>query len=149
MRILLDTSVLVAAMVEGHSFHAVALPWLQRIQQGTEVGLVAAHTVAELYAVLTRLPVRPRISPSMAVQLIRTNVLATCEVVALSEDDYVSLLDHLADVGLTGGAVYDAILMHTAKRADVDQIVTLNESDFRRVYPALADKVISPAQQGR
>ena len=80
----------------------------------------------------------------MAVHLIRTNVLAACEVVALSENDYVALLDHLAEVGIAGGAVYDAIILHTAQKADVDQIVTLNESDFRRVLPALAGKVVSP-----
>lgn len=143
MKILLDTSVLVAAMVEGHPFHTVALPWLQRVQQKTEVGVVAAHSLAELYAVLTRLPVQPRIPALLAVQLIRRNVLATCQVVALSENDYVAILEHLLDVGITGGAVYDAILLHTAQKAGVDQIVTLNESDFRRVYPPLADKIVS------
>ncbi len=105
---------------------------------------MAAHTLAELYAVLTRLPVHPRIPPSLAMQLIRTNILAICKVVTLSEDDYIALLDHLASVGITGGAVYDAVLLHTAQKANVDQIVTLNESDFRRVYPALADRVVSP-----
>jgi predicted nucleic acid-binding protein len=144
VKILFDTSVLVAAMVEGHPHHALALPWLQRVQKKSEEGVVAAHTLAELYAVLTRLPVHPRIPPSLAVQLIRTNVLTICRVVALSEDDYIALLDHLANVGITGGAVYDAVLLHTAQKANVDQIVTLNESDFRRVYPALADKVVSP-----
>jgi predicted nucleic acid-binding protein len=144
VKILFDTSVLVAAMVEGHPHHAVALPWLQLVQQKLEVGLVAAHSLAELYAVLTRLPVHPRIPPPMAVHLIRTNILAACEVVALSENEYVALLDHLAEVGIAGGAVYDAIILHTAQKADADQIVTLNESDFRRVLPALAGKVVSP-----
>lgn len=105
---------------------------------------MAAHSLAELYAVLTRLPVQPRISPSLAVQLIRTNILGICGIVALSEDDYVALLDHLAGLGIAGGVVYDAILLHAALKAEVDQIVTLNESDFRRVYPALAGKIVSP-----
>jgi predicted nucleic acid-binding protein len=144
VKILFDTSVLVAAMVESHPHHALALPWLQRVQQKSEVGVLAAHTLAELYAVLTRLPVHPRIPPSVAVQLIRTNVLTICKVVALSGDDYITLLDHLANVGIMGGAVYDAVLLHTAQKANVDQIVTLNESDFRRVYPLLADRVVSP-----
>ena len=144
MKTLLDTSVLVAAIVEGHPAHPVALPWLQRVQQGLETGVVAAHSLAELYAVLTRLPVHPRISPLLAVQLIRTNVLATCEIEALIASDYPALLDHLAGLGIAGGAVYDAILLHTAQKAGVDRIVTLNEADFRRVYPALAGKVVSP-----
>ena len=38
MRIMVDTSVLVAAMVEGHPHHAVALPGLQLVQQKSEEG---------------------------------------------------------------------------------------------------------------
>ena len=50
MRVFLDTSVLVAGMLKGHPRHTVALSWLQRIQQRIDVGLVAAHSLAELYA---------------------------------------------------------------------------------------------------
>lgn len=144
MRTLLDTSTLVAAMVEGHPAHALTLPWLQRIKAGTDVGLVAAHSLAEVYAVLTRLPVTPRIAPALALQLIQRNILETCEVLVLSAADYVSLLNHLVDLEIAGGAVYDALLVHAAWKAGVDQVITLNAEDFRRVYPALADKIASP-----
>lgn len=66
MRVLFDTSTLIAAMIEGHPAHSLALPWLQRVKAKTDAGLVAAHTLAELYAILTRLPVNPRISPKLA-----------------------------------------------------------------------------------
>jgi predicted nucleic acid-binding protein len=56
----------------------------------------------------------------------------------------VSLLDHLAAHHITGAATYDAMLLHAAAKANVDQIVTLNERDFRRVYPALASKIVAP-----
>ena len=133
-------------MVEGHPSHTLALPWLQRVKAKTDAGLVAAHTLAELYAILTSLPVNPRIPPTLAVQLIQRNVLDTCEVVALSGADYVTLLNHLADLGIAGGAVYDALLLHAAWKSGIDQVVTLNAYDFRRVYPALADKIVSPLE---
>ena len=57
MRILFDTSTLVAAVVEGHPAHVAAFPWLQRVKDKAETGIVAAHSLAELYAILTRLPV--------------------------------------------------------------------------------------------
>ncbi len=129
-------------MVEGHPSHSVALPWLQRIKADT--GLVAAHTLAEVYAILTRLPISPRIPPAMALRLIQSNVLDRCKVVALSGDDYETLLQHVAGLGIAGGAVYDALLLHTAWVAGVDQVITLNAHDFRRVYPALADKIVAP-----
>lgn len=144
MRVLFDTSTLIAAMIEGHPAHSLALPWLQRVKAKTDAGLVAAHTLAELYAILTRLPVNPRISPKLALHLIQKNVFDTCTVVTLSDSDYSALLTHLADLGIIGGAVYDGLLMHAAWIAGVDRVVTLNAHDFRRVYPALADKIISP-----
>lgn len=70
MKRLLDTSVLVAAMVESHRAHESALTCLRRVAQGEDEGFVATHTLAELYSVLTTLPVQPRISPSGAVRLI-------------------------------------------------------------------------------
>jgi hypothetical protein len=39
---------------------------------------------------------------------------------------------------------YDALILHAASKANVDQVVTLNETDFCRVYPNLADKIVSP-----
>ena len=146
MRILFDTSTLVAAVVEGHPAHVAAFPWLQRVKDKAETGIVAAHSLAELYAILTRLPVRPSISPEMARKVIEVNILDTCEVVALSATDYVTLLKQLAGLGIAGGAVYDALLLHAAWKAGVDQVVTLNAHDFRRVYPALADQIVSPLE---
>ena len=105
-----------------------------------------AHSLVEMYAILTRLPVRPAIPPDMAREIIAVNVLDTCEVVTLSAGDYVTLLTHLADLKIAGGAVYDALLLHAAAKAGVDQVVTLNAHDFRRIYPALADKIVSPLE---
>lgn len=146
MRVLFDTSSLVAAMIEGHPSHSFALPWLQRVKAKVDTGLVAAHTLAELYAILTRLPVEPRISPALALRLIESNVLDSCEVVPLSGADYLTLLNHVAGLGIAGGAVYDALLLHAAWKSDIDQVVTLNAYDFRRVYPALADRIVSPLE---
>jgi predicted nucleic acid-binding protein len=144
MRVLLDTSVLVAAMVEAHPMHERALIWLQRIQGGTDVGLIAAHSIAELYAVLTTLPIQPRLSPTTSERLIRRNVLDVCQVVPLSDQDYAAIVDHLSKAGLVGGVTYDALILYAALKADVDRVVTLNERDFRRIYPSLANKIVSP-----
>jgi predicted nucleic acid-binding protein len=146
VRILFDTSMLVAAVVEGHPAHALAFPWLQRVKDKADAGIVAAHSLAEMYSILTRLPVRPSISPEVAREVITINILDTCEVIALSTADHVTLLNHLAGLKIAGGAVCDALLLHAAWKSGVDQVVTLNAHDFRRVYPALADKIVSPLE---
>lgn len=144
MTVLLDTSVLVAAMIEAHPLHTVALPWLQRIQNGVETGLVAMHSLAEVYSILTILPIQPHIPPALARQLIEHNILNVFQIVSLSEQDYAELIRHLAGLGIVGGATYDALILHAAAKANVDRVVTFNEKHFRRVYPALADKIVSP-----
>ena len=53
-------------------------------------------------------------------------------------------LARLSGLGIVGGAVYDALILRAAANARVDQVVTLNEGDFRRVYPELGDRIVSP-----
>ena len=144
MRVLLDTSVLVAAMVESHPGHSGALPWLQRAKNKEVEGAVAAHSLAELYAVLTSLPVQPRISPGAAWRLIRENILSDFEIVALSKADYRTVLQSLSENQISGGATYDALIAHASVKAKVDRLITLNPDDFRRVRSEIASRVFSP-----
>ena len=144
MKILLDTSVLVAAIVDAHPNHARALTWLKRAKQNGVFAYIAAHTLAELYAVLTRLPVQPRLSATTALQLIQENVVSTFEIVTLDSDDYKTILVHLAQLGITGGAIYDALIAHVAYQIQVDYLITFNERDFKAVYPELSDRILTP-----
>lgn len=144
MKVLLDTSVLVAAMVEAHPDHERALPWLQRAKRGELAAIVVSHMLAELYSILTTLPVQPRISPSTAWHLIQENILSSLEVVALSKNDYQAVLEHLSETGIIGGATYDALIAYAASKAAVTQLVTFNEKDSRRVYPALSKQIVTP-----
>lgn len=72
--ILFDTSILAAAIVEPHRDHGRAFPWLKRAKAKEFHLVVANHTLAELYAVLTAMPLSPKISPALALPLIRENV---------------------------------------------------------------------------
>jgi predicted nucleic acid-binding protein len=144
MRLLLDTSVLVAAMVEADDHHARAFPWLQRVQTAADSGVVAAHSLAEVYAILTRLPLRPRLSATDTQQLIQHNILGVCEIVALDATDYTTMLEHLAVTGIVGGATYDALILYTARKITLDQIVTFNTGDFQRLFPDLVSRIVAP-----
>ena len=59
MRIVFDISVLVAALVQPHPFHDRALSWLKRANAEEFDLIVSSHTIAELYAVFSTLPVSP------------------------------------------------------------------------------------------
>ena len=144
MKALLDTSVWVAALVEFHDDHDRALPWIEKVRQQTITAVVSAHSLAEVYSVLTRAPFRPMLSPAEAYQLIEDNIVGKVEIIALTVDDYSDLIRHLAQTGIAGGAVYDGVIACAAAKAQVDHIVTFNARDFRRVYPSLTASVIVP-----
>jgi len=84
------------------------------------------------------------ISPQEAQQLIQRNVLDVFEVITLSEYNYISVINHLSESGLVSGVIYDALILKAAMKANVDNVVTLNEKDFKRVYPDFAHQIISP-----
>ena len=86
MKALLDSSVLVAAHLPAHPDHLASSAWLRQATVGAYELIVAAHSLAEVYAVLTRLPLRPPISPKAARQFLDQNVLRKGSVVALSPD---------------------------------------------------------------
>ena len=70
MKVFFDTSVLVAALVKLHPMHSQAINWLKRAKSHDLDMIISSHTLAELYAVLTTLPVSPKITPEMAWRLI-------------------------------------------------------------------------------
>lgn len=144
MKILFDTSILIAALVASHPKHELALKWLQRASTKNISLIVSSHTLAECYAVLTRLPTSPRIAPSMAFFLIEKNIKKFAKIVALSSDEYFKTLKHLVDLGLTGGIVYDAILLRTAVKAKAEKILTFNVKDFRRLASENPEFILSP-----
>ncbi|MEM6785342.1 MAG: PIN domain-containing protein [Bacteroidota bacterium] len=133
---MVDTSVLVAALVQGHPRHADALPYLSEAHRGSRHLLVAAHALAETYATLTALPISPRINPADARQLLEANVLGLAEIIPLDASDYEAVLDRMTTLALTSGAIYDALHVRAADKTQADVLVTLNGRDFRRMPPA-------------
>lgn len=143
MKVLLDTSVLVPAFVRGHALHRQAADLFHRIRRDRWQLFVAAHSLAETYSVMTGTPFYPRISPSEAQAAIRTN-LGEARIISLSEDDYFAVIASLAETGVSGGAVYDALLFRAAQNARADRIFTFNASHFLRFRTKGKPDIVTP-----
>ena len=102
MKALLDTSVLVSAHLPMHPHYRDASRWLSAATQGGFELVVSAHSLAETYSVLTRLPATPRITPA-AWRLLSENILPHATLVGLTGDAYCELLEQAAADGLAGG----------------------------------------------
>ena len=144
MKVLLDTSVLVAALVEPHPEHLRALPWLTKSKSKSNDLVIAAHTVAEVYAVLSTLPVSPRISPGLAWRLIHESIEPNVSIVSLTSSEYIATVKRLSDLGLSGGVVYDALIVKAAQKSGADRIVTFNMNDFKRIWPEGTGRIVAP-----
>ena len=129
---LIDTSCMVAAVCSWHQHHAVTRAELQRLQQARWRPVIAGHSLAEAYSVLTRLPTPRRLSPSDALALVSQN-WRQARVAVLAPPDYWRLLQACKAEGIAGGQLYDALIAACGRRAGARAILTLNPDHFRRV----------------
>ncbi len=143
MKYLFDSSVLIAAFVEAHPMHNRGFRWLRKAIFGEIDWVVASHSIAEIYSVLTTLPLSPKISPLTASKLIGENI-PTKVTVSLSNGDYRRTVKRISESGLTGGIVYDALIASVAAKSKVDGILTFNTKDFERVWPERREQIIAP-----
>jgi predicted nucleic acid-binding protein len=101
-----DTSVIIAAFASWHESHALCSA---RARPGPSL---IAHCALETYSVLTRLPVPHRAPADLAAQFPAARFPG--EALALPGGVQAELPMRLASAGITGGAVYDALLGATA-----------------------------------
>src|SRR5579864_5010455 len=114
MKAFFDTSVLVPVFYGDHVHHRASLDLF--VQFDRESGCCGAHSLAEIYATLTRMPGRHRISGEQAMLFIGS-LLERLTVVALDGDEYARCLASSAALGIVGGATYDALLARCAIKA--------------------------------
>jgi predicted nucleic acid-binding protein len=129
--VLLDTSAAVALVVEDHEAHAATLEAVR----GHRIGL-AGHAWFETYSVLTRLPGGRRQSPGDVAAILARNFPATT---FLSVEAAAGLGPELARLGISGGAVYDALVGVAARQHG--QVLVSGDARARPVYEALGVQV--------
>lgn len=137
-----DTSVLVAALYEPHVQHAASRAVVEGL--APRQGACALHSLAECYAVLTRLPGSAATPGPADVRAALALVRAALRVISLTAADYESVLTDLASRGLVGGLVYDALILRCAVRARADLIYTWNVRHFQQLAPGLSEQIRAP-----
>lgn len=128
--IAVDTSVVVAAFASWHEAHRSAALCLGREPR------IPAHVMLETYAVLTRLPPPHRAPSDLVVAFLKQRFKAA--PLALPGIAQAALLEQISASGLTGGAIYDALIGATARHAGA----TLITRDLRaaRAYDVVGAK---------
>lgn len=129
----LDTSVAIPLLVQTHSAHDAVVHWWDK-----RTIALSGHAVAETYSVLTRLPGDLRVAPADAAQLLRARFVAPLQ---LKPETAARLPEILSELGIAGGAVYDALVGLAA----VEHAATLATRDGRAAatYEAIGARVVA------
>lgn len=143
MKIFCDTSVLVAASVDNHPHHPEADAVLNRIYAGDDSGHASAHTLAETFSVLSRMPSQPKLDPQAALKILE-DLIPHFAFVPLAVGDYLRSIRELTALKLGGGRVYDLLHLHAAGKAGVDRIYTFNAVEWKKLVPSLAASIHVP-----
>jgi predicted nucleic acid-binding protein len=127
-----DTSVAVPLLVQTHRAHAVVVRWWS----GRKVAL-SGHAAAETYSVLTRLPGDLRVAPVDAARLLSERFAAP---LLLGPEVGGRLPDVLSGLGLSGGAVYDALVALAAAEHGAE--LATRDARARATYETVGVRVV-------
>ncbi|MEX2302934.1 MAG: PIN domain-containing protein [Bryobacterales bacterium] len=130
MKVFFDTSVLLPVFYADHPRHEESAAVFHA--ENKRQSACAAHSAAELYATLTRLPVRPRIAADQAMLFIKS-LRERVTLVSLEGDDYFDTLLEISGRQLIGGVVYDGVIAACARKVRASVLYTWNPADFERL----------------
>ncbi len=141
MRYFFDTSVLVAAFLEAHPHHEPSLEAYQIASRKS--GCCAAHSLAEVYSTVTRMPLPFRVSGDQA-KLLLDSMHEHLTLIALDADEYLSAITDAAEAGIVGGRIYDALLARCALKSKAEIVYTWDVEHFRQMGDEVAKRVREP-----
>ena len=143
MIVAFDTSVLVASLVSAHPMHERAFAWIEAAHRRKLRGQMTMHAMAELWAVLTRLPMAAPVSGVMAEQIVN-RVCRVIRPVPLTNAHYAAALSRCAQRGRRSGAGFDALHLVVAEAKHCAALVTFNPVDFQCLAVPSGPRIVVP-----
>jgi predicted nucleic acid-binding protein len=140
MTIYLDSTVLVAAVVEDEPCHQACLHLLRRRNVATWT-----HALAEVFSTLTGGRLGARASPAVASQLIAAMV-PRLRLIELSASEVTQAIARADGAGVRGGAMYDYLHVIAARKADAAELHSINARHFEAIARSDGMRVVVPGQ---
>jgi predicted nucleic acid-binding protein len=143
VKIFLDSSVLVPVFLADHPQHAASIALFSTCNP--DHASCAAHSLAEVYATLTRLPAPHRATAEQALLCIQ-EIARRLQLIALDGRSYLDLVETAAKQGIVGGLLYDALIAKCAIDSCCDRIFTWNQRHFELLGEEVASRLAEPAR---
>lgn len=141
MKAFFDTSVLVPVFYGDHEHHAASMERFLGFHR--KQACCGAHSLAEVYSSLTRMPGKHRISGEQAM-LFLSDIRDRLTVIALDDAEYYRTIEQAAAAGIVGGTIYDALLVQCAVKARAETIYTWNLRHYGQFGTEVAKRVRTP-----
>ncbi len=141
MKAFLDTSVLVPVFYGDHPHHAASFGLFSQFSKAQ--ASCGAHSLAEVYSTLTRMPGKFRVSGDQ-VMLFIGSIRERLTVVSLDDGEYAEALGAFAALGVAGGAIYDALLAACALKVNAEIIYTWNVRHYGQLGSDVTKRLRTP-----
>jgi predicted nucleic acid-binding protein len=124
-----------------HSHHDASLELFIQFEKSN--GCCGAHSLAEVYSTLTRMPGKHSVSGEQAMLFIGS-IRERLSIITLDGDEYADALTASAALGIVGGGIYDAMLAHCAIKAKAKTIYTWNGRHYAQCGPEVTRRLRTP-----
>lgn len=135
----LDSSVLVAALIEGQEDHTECDKLL-----AARDAHVRIHAFAETYSTLTGGRLGHRLTPDLAAQAIEESIVPSVSAIELTPREILAALREAGSRGVRGGAIYDYLHLAAARKCNADRLYTLNIRHFQAFHRAGDPEIVHP-----
>jgi predicted nucleic acid-binding protein len=131
---LLDSNVVIACVAEAHEHHVSSLAVVTELEPGSFA--IAAHSLAEAYATLTRAGAPFRFTAEEAGSALES-LRAVASLVGLTPSQTFDTIRRYAANGGVGSRLYDALIGQVAVVHRIPVIVTWNVRHMSPLFPRL------------
>ena len=129
MKVAVDSSVLIAALIASENCHAECNQVLDSHDCSAHV-----HALAETFNTLTGSRLGFRVPTSEAAEMLRRELVPRVTFVGLDAGEVIEALVEAEQRGVRGGAVFDYHHLVAAAKERAEKLYTLDVQDFRSFY---------------
>lgn len=139
MTAFIDTSVLVAAIVESQDHHH---PCRLLVAQGQ--ACMYSHGISETFSTLTGGKKGFRLNASTASQFLEDHFIPRLTISTLSPPEMLQAMRESEIRGVRGGAIFDYLHLVAARKAGAERLYTLNISNFLAFHRPGDPEIVHP-----
>ena len=125
----IDTSVLVAAMIDSEFGHASSRSLIT-----SQTCVMYAHGITETFSTLTGGRKAFRIKPQLASELLEDHFIPRLSIATLTPSETLRAMRDAEARGVRGAAIFDYLHLVAARKAKARTLYTLNVAHFRAFH---------------